>query len=213
VHVRGVQIFDQIEKCVPEVAGVTFSDSDSAPILKVLNPGPDSKSGPDPGPEIFQIWESDPCSDSGYNHRSNHNLPMFLLKKRPHRLLLLPKLKSDCGSGSRFSKIVDSGPGSERKTQNPAVPPLVCTNIKKVDSHCCRTTWWFFGRPRPKIIFSAWPLFFVNLSKNSIYTFDLLFRRICFALAKTLTFLLLWIRLTWNWLKCCARCSLSKTCC
>jgi len=55
VHVRGVQIFDQIEKCVPEVAGVTFSDSDSAPILKVLNPGPDSKSGPDPGPEIFQI--------------------------------------------------------------------------------------------------------------------------------------------------------------
>jgi len=31
-----------------EVAGVTFSDSDSAPIPKFLNP--------DPGPEIVQIW-------------------------------------------------------------------------------------------------------------------------------------------------------------
>jgi len=31
---------------------------------------------------------------------------------------LLPKLKSDFGSGSGFSQIFDSG--SERKTQNPA---------------------------------------------------------------------------------------------
>jgi len=47
-----------------EVAGVTFSDSDSALVPKFLNP--------DPGPEIFQIWESDSCSDSGY-HWSNRN--------------------------------------------------------------------------------------------------------------------------------------------
>ena len=53
-----------------------------------------------------------------YNHRSNYNLPMFLLKKWPHRLLLLPKLKNDSRSG--FSQIFDSGSGSERKTQNPA---------------------------------------------------------------------------------------------
>jgi len=38
---------------------------------------------PDPGPAIIQIWESDSCSDSGYNHRSNRNLPMVLLKKWP----------------------------------------------------------------------------------------------------------------------------------
>ena len=100
---------------VTEVAGVTFSDSDSAPVPTFQNP--------DPCPAIFQVWEFDSCSDSGYNHRSNRNLPMFLLKKWPHRHLLLPKLKSEPGSGS------------ESKTQNPVgvdsgtsdpVPPLLC---------------------------------------------------------------------------------------
>jgi len=43
---------------------------------------------------------------------------MLLLKKWPHRLLLLPKLKSH--SGSNFSQIFDFGTRSERKTQNPA---------------------------------------------------------------------------------------------
>ena len=96
---------------------------------------------PDPGPEIFQIWESDSCSDSDYNHRSNRNLPLFSLKKEPQRLLLLPKWKSDSGSRSGFSQIF--GSGSERKTQNPAgvdsgtsdpVPPLLwmCWS-------CCKT--------------------------------------------------------------------------
>jgi len=80
-----------------EVAGVTYRLRSCS---KFLNPGL----------AIFQIWES----DSGYNHHSNRNLPMFLLKKWPHRLL--PKWKSDSGSG--FSQISDSG--SERKTQNPA---------------------------------------------------------------------------------------------
>jgi len=41
------------------------------------------------------------------------NFPMFLLKKCPHRLLLLPKLKSDSGSGIGFSQIFYSGSGSE----------------------------------------------------------------------------------------------------
>jgi len=109
-----------------EVAGVTFSDSDSAPVPKFLNPDP----------AILQIWESDSCSDSGYSHRSNRNLPMFFPKKRPQRFLLLPKWKSGSGFGSGFPKIIDSGSGSgsERKTQNPAgvdsgnpdpVPPLI----------------------------------------------------------------------------------------
>jgi len=52
-----------------EVAVVTFSDSDSVPVPKVLNPAPD------PGPAIFQISESDSCSDSGCILRSNSNLP------------------------------------------------------------------------------------------------------------------------------------------
>ena len=55
-----------------------------------------------PGPAIFQIWESDSCSDSGYNHRSNRNLAMFLLKKWSHKLPLLPKLKSDGQIRVRF---------------------------------------------------------------------------------------------------------------
>jgi len=71
------------------------------------------------GLAILQIWESDSCSDSGYNHRSSRNLPMFLLTKWPCRVLLLPKLKIDSGSGSGFSQIFDSG--FERKTQNSAV--------------------------------------------------------------------------------------------
>jgi len=106
-----------------EVAGVTFSDSDSVPVPKFFNPA------------FLQISESDFCSDSGYNHWSNHNLPMFLPKKWPHRLLLLPKWKSDSGSGFGFSQIFESGSGSgsERETQNPVgidsgnpdpVPPL-----------------------------------------------------------------------------------------
>jgi len=99
---------------MPQVAGITFSDSGSAHVPKVLNPGPD------PAPAIFQIWASDSCSDSGYNYWSNRNLHMFLLKKRPYRLLLLPKRKIDPGSGSGFSQIFDSGSGSKRKSQNPA---------------------------------------------------------------------------------------------
>jgi len=70
-------------------------------------------------PAISQICKSDSCSDPGYNHRSNHNLPMFLLKKLPHRLLLLPKLKSDSWSGSGFSQNFVSASGYERKTPNP----------------------------------------------------------------------------------------------
>jgi len=123
----GFQSPDPLHRwCTPEVAGVTFSDCDSAPVPKFLNPCPD--------PVIFQIWESDSCSDSGYSHQSKRNSLVFLLKKWPHRFLPLPKWKSDSGSGSGFSKIFDSGSGPERKTHNPSgvdsrtpqsVPPLV----------------------------------------------------------------------------------------
>jgi len=61
--------------CVAEVVWVTFSDSNSAPVTKFLN----TDLGLDPA--SFQIWESDFCSYSSYHHRSNRNLPVFLLKK------------------------------------------------------------------------------------------------------------------------------------
>jgi len=73
------------------------------------------ESGSRSGPAILQIWESDSCSDSGCNHRSNRNSPMFLPKKWPHRLLLLQQLKSDSGSGSGFSQIFDSGSSPREK--------------------------------------------------------------------------------------------------
>jgi len=114
-----------LEPWTPEVAGVTFSNSDSAPVPKFLNPCP--------GSAIFQIWESDSCSDSGYNHRSNRNSPMFLLKKWPHRLLLLSKLKCDSGSG--FSQIFDSGSGpkEKRRIQTESTPVI------RIRSHVCWT--------------------------------------------------------------------------
>jgi len=65
-----------------EVAGVTFSDSATVP--EFLNPGP----------AIFQIRKSDSCSDSA---ATVIDLPEN--GHWPSRLLLLPKWKSDSGSG------------------------------------------------------------------------------------------------------------------
>jgi len=71
-----------------EVAGVTFSDSDSVPVPQFSNP--------DPRSNFFQIRESDPCSNSG-KHRCNRHSATSVLKKphlwRPRRLLLLLKIK------------------------------------------------------------------------------------------------------------------------
>jgi len=67
------------------------------------------------------------------------DLSMFLLKKWPRWLLLLPNLKSDSGSWSGFSQVFDSGSGSERTMQNPAGvdsatqdpwPPLLWSKIR-----------------------------------------------------------------------------------
>ena len=48
-----------------EVAGVTFSDTDSAPLPKFL--------------KFLQIWESDSCSNSS-NQRCNRKSAMFIFK-------------------------------------------------------------------------------------------------------------------------------------
>ena len=85
---------------------------------------------------------------AGFNHRSYRNLAMYLTKKWPHRLLLLPKWQSDSGSGSGFSQIFDSG--SERKTQNlfgvdsgtpDLVPPLVVYHDCKVYTENLHQSW------------------------------------------------------------------------
>jgi len=70
-----------------------ISDSDSAHVPKFLNPGPDT------GPAILQIRESDSCSDYGNNHRSNRNLTMFLTKKDRTDSCYC-RNGSDTGSGS-----------------------------------------------------------------------------------------------------------------
>jgi len=87
------------------------------------------ESGPDLA--ILRIWESDSCSDSGHNRWYNRNLPMFLLKKWQHRLLLLPKWKSDPGSG--FSQIFYSGPDRKEK---PRIFPE-STPALQIQSHLC----------------------------------------------------------------------------
>ena len=53
----------------PDMVRVTFPDY--APVLNFLNP--------DPGQQVFQIWESDSCSNSG-NHWRNRNSAIFDLE-------------------------------------------------------------------------------------------------------------------------------------
>jgi len=73
---------ERYERYIAEVAGVTFSDSDTAPVSKYFNPCPD--------PAICQIRESDSCTDSGYNHRSNRNL-LVLHKSEIFAILIQSK--------------------------------------------------------------------------------------------------------------------------
>jgi len=132
-----------------EVARVTFSDSDSVLVPKFFNPVP----------AILQIWESDSCSDSGYNNRCKPftQFTHVLRKKLPYTLLLLPKLKSTTGSRFGFSQIFDPDSGSERKRQNPAgvdcgtpepvLPLLVLYVWARVAlfNHACCTVNWAIG--------------------------------------------------------------------
>ena len=84
------------------LVGVTFSDSDAAPVPKCFNLDPVRV-------QNFFNLENPAAIDPTVN------LPMFSLKKWSGGLLLLPKWKSDSASG--FSQIFDSG--SYSKTQNP----------------------------------------------------------------------------------------------
>jgi len=74
---------------LPEVAGVTFSDSDSAPVQKFLNPDLEIFKF-----EIPTLVQAPATIDPTVIH------PCFYLRN-DRRLLLLPELKSDSGSGVR----------------------------------------------------------------------------------------------------------------
>jgi len=90
-----------------------------------------------PGPAILQIWESDSCSDSGYNRQSNCNLPMFLPKKWLHRLLLLPKWKSDSGPAPFFHKFLTPGPDLGPREKRRILPDS--TPVIRIRSHLWST--------------------------------------------------------------------------
>jgi len=94
------------------VAGVTFSDSDSAPVSKFLNPGL----------AIFQIWESDSCSDCGCNHRFNRNLPMFDLKNDHTHSCYCRNWKVTPDPGPFFPKFLTTGPDPGPKEKRRILP-------------------------------------------------------------------------------------------
>ena len=99
------------------------------------------------GPAILQIWESNTCSDSGYNHRSNRNFPMFLPKKWPHRLLLLPKRKIDSGPGPVFHKFFTPDPGPKEKPRIlPESTPVIriWSHLWRIGHHDHKTNVIFF---------------------------------------------------------------------
>ena len=79
------------------------------PVPKFLN------QGQDPGLAIFQIWGSDSCSDSGYNHRSNRNFPMFFLRNGRTDSCSCRNGKVTLVSGPVFLKFFTPGPDPKEK--------------------------------------------------------------------------------------------------
>ena len=142
----------------PEVAGVTFSDSDSAPVPKFLNPGPD------PVATIFLIWESDSCSDYGYNHRSNRNLPMFYLTNDNTDSCYCRNWKATPDPGPVFHKFLTLGPKERCKIlpeSNPAIRiqyhlcfPLAFAHSSQVPLLCMSTSTLVPLQTRPSRAFS-----------------------------------------------------------
>ena len=90
---------------IADVTGVYFSGPGSAPVPKFLNPGP----------AILQIRESDSCSDSGYNHRSNRNLTMFSPKKDRTDSCYCRNERVTPDPGPLFHKFLTPGPKEKRR--------------------------------------------------------------------------------------------------
>ena len=102
-----------------------FSDSDSTPLPKFLNPGP----------AILQIWESDSCSDSGYNHRSYRNLPCFYLRNDRTDSCNYRYWKVTPDPGPVFHKFSTLGPDPGPKEKRRILPES--TPVIRIRSHLC----------------------------------------------------------------------------
>ena len=103
-----------------EVAGVTFSDSDSAPAPLSLNPVRVRKI-------LYLNWESDSCPDSRY-YRCNGNSAMFLLKKlhlEDHaHSCYCRKWQVTPDSGRVFHKFLTLAPKEKRRILAELTPVL-----------------------------------------------------------------------------------------
>ena len=75
----------------------------------------------------FLIWESDSCSDSGYNHRSKRNLPRFYLRN-DHTDSYSRNWKVNPDPGPVFRKFLtpgrDPGPKEKRRILPESTPVL-----------------------------------------------------------------------------------------
>jgi len=84
-----------------EVAGVTFSDSNSAPVPKFLNTDPD--------PEIFLKFENPTPVQTPATVDPTGNLSVFTYERNTQTPATAEIEKSD--TGSIFSRNIDSGSG------------------------------------------------------------------------------------------------------
>ena len=96
--------------------------------------------------ESSHIWQSDSCSYSGY-HRSNQNLPMFLLNKWQRKPLLLPKLKSN--SGSVFSQILTPDPKEKRRILPESTPIIRIRSHLRFEQLSSSSGWRFMAKNVP----------------------------------------------------------------
>jgi len=106
-----------------EVAGVTFSDSESAPVPKFLNPGP----------VILQIWESDSCSDSATIIYPTVIYPCFYL--RNDRTDSCYCRYGEVTPGPVFHKFLTPGPDPGPKDKRRILPES--TPVIRILSHLC----------------------------------------------------------------------------
>jgi len=86
--------------CLAEVAGVTFLESDSAPVSKFWNPCP----------AIFQIWESDSCQTPVAIINPTLIHPCFSSRNNPTDSCYCRNLKVTPDPGPIFPKFLTPGP-------------------------------------------------------------------------------------------------------
>ena len=91
--------------------------------------------GPDPGSAIFQIWESDSCSNSNYNHRSNCNLPLFYLRNDHTDSSWCGNWKVTPDLGLFFYKFLTPGPDPDSNEKRRILPESI--PVIRIRYHLC----------------------------------------------------------------------------